>query len=133
MIKSPGRSNGYLALVKTLDAGTWLLTFVILLFGSALASLPYYIHRGCRGQKSARSEVEPGFMGLGECLYQSFALLCQQGETQYGALLVRTECNNNIYYLKCRPFAGEHYFLFSPNHLGVNPDLHCGCIRCLCR
>ena len=79
MIKSPGRSNGYLALVKTLDAGTWLLTFVMLLFGSALASLPYYTHR-CRDQKSANSQVEPGFMGLGECLYQSFALLCQQGE-----------------------------------------------------
>ena len=100
MIKSPGRSNGYLALVKTLDAGTWLLTFVILLFGSALASLPYYVHR-CRDQKSAKSEVEPGFMGLAECLYQSFALLCQQGETKYGVhsmVLVRTECNNNICY-----------------------------------
>ena len=76
MIKTPGRGNGYLTLVKALDCQTWLLTFAVLLMGSYFASLTYYLSKlGYKAGGKPKAEM----MSFGEGFYQSFAILCQQG------------------------------------------------------
>ena len=77
MIKTPGsRGTGYLTLVRALKIESWATFLFVLLIGSALASVPYYL--SSLGYTSL-SENQPGLMAIRECSYQCFALLCQQG------------------------------------------------------
>ena len=124
-IKTPGRSNGYLTLVRPLDSWTWLSTFVFLLIGSFLASLTYYLSKfGFIGSNNPEAEL----MSFRESFYQSFVILCQQGESKSGVGMIYFSSISENFMLS-RYVTRWHQINLYSNQLGFNSSL-CGCLVC---
>ena len=122
-IKPPGRGNGYLTLVRALDSWTWLLTFVFLLIGSFLASLTYYLSKfGFIRSNNPEAEL----MSFGESFYQSFVILCQQGESKLAVGIIYFNSISENFMLS-RYVTRWHQINLYSNQLGLNSFL-CGCL-----